>query len=184
MLSGPWSQAVNRRIKTGAFLVVAILAGLAGFNFNRASLISPAAEGAARRLMSVSLPDLSGKSQTLSQWRGKVIVVNFWATWCAPCREEIPALIKVQMQYAPNGVIIVGIALDDVVKVQEYAAEFRVDYPLLIGGMETLSITNDIGNRAGVLPFTIVLDRRGKVVQAHIGALTEASLGAILAPLL
>ena len=88
------------------------------------------------------------------------------------------------MQYAPNGVIIVGIALDDVVKVREYAAEFRVDYPLLMGGMETLSITNDIGNRAGVLPFTIVLDRRGKVVQANTGALTEASLGAILAPLL
>jgi thiol-disulfide isomerase/thioredoxin len=184
MLSGPWSQAVNRRLKAGAFLIVATLAGLAGFNFNRASLISPAAEGAAHRLMSVSLPDLSGKLQALSQWRGKVLVVNFWATWCAPCRAEIPALIRVQSQYASNGVIIVGIALDDVVKVQEYAAEFRVDYPLLVGGMETLSMNNDLGNSAGVLPFTIVLDRSGKLVQNHAGALTEASLGAILVPLL
>jgi thiol-disulfide isomerase/thioredoxin len=184
MLCGIWSQTVNRRLKAGAFLMVATLAGLAGFNFKRASLISPTAEGAAHRLMSISLPDLNGKLQAVSQWRGKVLVVNFWATWCVPCREEIPALKTVKTQYASNGVIIVGIALDDVVKVQEYAAEFRVDYPLLMGSMETLSMTSDLGNRAGVLPYTVVLDRSGKVVEAHAGALTEASLGAILAPLL
>lgn len=92
--------------------------------------------------------------------------------------------MKVQSQYASNGVLVVGIALDDAVKVQEYAAEFRVDYPLLVGGMETLSMNNDLGNRAGVLPFTVVLDRSGEVAQSHAGALTEASLGAILAPLL
>ena len=184
MLSDPWSKAVSRRLKTGAFLLVAAMAGFAGFNFKRASLVSPPTESAAQRLMSLSLPDPSGRLQALSQWRGKVLVVNFWATWCAPCREEIPALMKVQMQFAPKGVVIVGIALDDVAKVQEYAANFRIDYPLLLGGIETLNMNNDLGNRAGVLPFTIVLDRSGKVVQSHAGALTEASLGAILASLL
>ena len=184
MRSGPWSPAVNRRLQAGVFLVVAALAGVAGFYFNRASLISPAAEGAAQRLMSVSLPDLNGKPQTLSLWHGKVLVVNFWATWCAPCREEIPALMKVQMQYASNGVKIVGIALDNVGKVRDYATEMRIDYALLIGGVETLSVAKDLGNRAGVLPFTVVLDRTGKVVHTHAGTLTEASLGAILAPLL
>lgn len=184
MRFGPWSPAVNRRLQAGVFLVVAALAGVAGFYFNRASLISPAAEGAAQRLMSVSLPDLNGKPQTLSLWHGKVLVVNFWATWCAPCREEIPALMKVQMQYASNGVKIVGIALDNVGKVRDYATEMRIDYALLIGGVETLSVAKDLGNRAGVLPFTVVLDRTGKVVHAHAGTLTEASLGAILAPLL
>ncbi|MFH1044916.1 MAG: TlpA disulfide reductase family protein [Pseudomonadota bacterium] len=102
--------------------MVAVLAGFAGFYFNRASLISPVAEGAAQRLMSASLTDLSGKPQTLSQWRGKVLVVNFWATWCIPYREEISALMKVQRQYAPNVVTIVGIVIDNVDKVQNYAA--------------------------------------------------------------
>lgn len=184
MRSGPWSPAVNRRLQAGVFLVVAAVAGLAGFYFNRASLISPAAEGATQRLMSASLSDLSGKPQTFSQWRGKVLVVNFWATWCAPCREEIPALMKVQRQYGSNGVKIVGIALDNADKVRDYAAELRIDYALLIGGVETLDVAKDLGNRAGVLPFTVVLDRTGKVMHAHAGKLTEASLGAILAPLL
>jgi thiol-disulfide isomerase/thioredoxin len=175
---------VNRRLQAGLVLVVAALAGLAGFYYNRTRLVSPAVEGAAQSLMSASLPDLSGKQQAFSQWRGKVLVVNFWATWCAPCREEIPALIKAQVKYASNGVKIVGIALDNADKVREYAAEMRIDYALLIGGMQTLVVAKELGNRAEVLPFTVVLNRSGNVVHAHAGALTEASLGAILTPLL
>jgi thiol-disulfide isomerase/thioredoxin len=175
---------VNRPLQASIFLVAAALAGLAGFFFNRANLIPPAAESAAQRLMTASLLDLSGKPQPLSHWRGKVLVVNFWATWCAPCREEIPALIRVQRKYAANSVQIVGIALDNASKVLDYMEEMRIDYALLIGTMETLSVTKELGNRAGVLPFTVVLDRTGRVVHAHAGTLTEASLGAILAPLL
>jgi len=175
---------VNKRGQAGLFLAVAMLAGLAGYYFNRANLISPAAEGASQRLMSASLSDLSGKPQTLSQWRGKVLVVNFWATWCAPCRGEIPALMKAQKQYAPNGVQIVGIALDNAGKVRDYAKEIRIDYALLIAEMETLDLIKDLGNRAGVLPFSVVLDRSGKLAHAHAGVLTEASLSAVLAPLL
>jgi thiol-disulfide isomerase/thioredoxin len=120
----------------------------------------------------------------MSQWRGMVLVVNFWATWCAPCREEIPELMRVQRKYASNGVQLVGIAIDNVSKVRDYADEMRIDYAVLIGSMETLGITKDLGNRAQVLPFTLVLDRAGKVAYAHVGALSEGSLGAKLAPLL
>jgi thiol-disulfide isomerase/thioredoxin len=130
--------------------------------------------------MSASFSDLGGKPQTLTQWRGEVLVVNFWATWCAPCREEIPALMKVQRQYASKSVKIVGIAIDNVDKVREYAEQMHIDYSLLIGGMETLNLAKDLGNRAGVLPFSVVLDRTGNVVHAHAGKMTEASLGAIL----
>jgi thiol-disulfide isomerase/thioredoxin len=175
---------VNRRLQAGVFLAVAVLAGAAGFYFSCGSLNSPVADGAAQRLMLASLSDPSGKSQTMSQWRGKVLVVNFWATWCAPCRDEIPALIRVQHKYASNGVQFVGIAIDNVSKVRDYAKEMRIDYVLLIGGMETLGVTEDLGNRAGVLPFTVVLDRAGKVAYAHAGALTEALLGVVLTPLL
>jgi len=180
MRSGIWSPAVNRRLKAGVFLAVAVVAGLTGFYFSRDSLVAPAAESATRRLMTASFSDLVGKPQTLMPWRGKVLVVNFWATWCAPCREEIPALIKVQKQYASNDVKVVGIAIDNVDKVREYAEEMHVDYPLLIAGIETLDVAKDLGNRAGVLPFSVVLDRTGKVVHAHAGKMTEASLGAIL----
>lgn len=184
MQFAPWSPVVNRRLQAGVFLVVAALAGVAGFHFNRTSPVAPAADGAAHRLLLASFPDLSGKSQPVSQWRGKVLVVNFWATWCAPCRTEIPALMKVQRQYIPNGVQIVGIALDNAVKVREYSEEMHIDYTLLIGAAETLGLIKDLGNHAGVLPFTVVLDRNGKFVHAQAGALTEASLGAVLAPLL
>jgi len=175
---------VNRRLQAGIFLAVAVLAGAAGFYLSRGSLTSPVADGAAQKLMLASLFDPSGKSQLMSQWRGKVLVVNFWATWCAPCREEIPALIRVQHKYASNGVQFVGIAIDDAPKVRNYAEEMRIDYALLIGGMETLDVTKDLGNRAEVLPFTVVLDRAGKVVYVHAGALTEALLGTVLTPLL
>jgi thiol-disulfide isomerase/thioredoxin len=175
---------VNRRLQTGVFLLVAVLAGTAGFYLNRGSVTSPVTDGAAKRLMLASLPDPRGKSQTMSQWRGKILVVNFWATWCAPCREEIPGLINMQHKYAANGVQFVGIALDNVANVLKFIGEMRIDYALLIGGTEALSLTKELGNRAGVLPFTVVLGRDGEVAYTHAGALTEASLSAALTPLL
>ncbi len=175
---------MNRRLQAGLFLVVAAVAGFAGHYFSRASLSSPATEAAAQKLMLASFMDLNGKAQTLSRWRGKVLVVNFWATWCPPCREEIPALKKIQRKHVHNGVEIVGIAMDNVAKVRDYAVEMSIDYSLLISGVETLATSRDLGNRAGVLPFTVVLDRAGKVAYTHAGALTEASLDAVLIPLL
>ena len=166
------------------FLVVAALAGATGYYVSRGSLSSPIAQGAAQKLVLATLFDTSGEQQTLSHWRGKVLVVNFWATWCAPCREEIPALIRVNRKHGAKGVKLVGIAIDNVSKVREYAAEMSIDYALLIGNMETLGISKDLGNRAGVLPFTVVLDRAGDAVYVHAGALTEAALDAVLTPLL
>jgi thiol-disulfide isomerase/thioredoxin len=164
--------------------VVAALAGATGFYVSRGSSSSAAAEGAAQKLAQATLSDISGEQRTLSQWHGKVLVVNFWATWCAPCREEIPALLKVNRKHGAKGIQLVGIAIDNVSKVREYATEMGIDYVLLIGNVETLGISKDLGNRAGVLPFTVVLDRAGRVAYAHAGALTEASLDAVLTPLL
>jgi len=101
-------------------------------------MTSSVADGAPQRLMLTSLSDLSGKSQIVSQWRGKVLVVNFWTTWCAPRRQEIPALMNVQHLYASNGVQFVGIATDNISKVRDYAKKMRIGYVLLIGGIETM----------------------------------------------
>jgi len=184
MRSGSWLLKVNRLAQAGVLLLVAALALVAGVYIKQVNRVSSVADGAARQLMLASLYDPDGKSQALSQWRGKVLVVNFWATWCAPCREEIPALMRAQRKYAANGIQIVGIALDNASKVREYAAEMHVDYALLIGGMETVALSKDLGNGAGVLPFTVVLDRSGKLAYVHAGALTDSILATILPPLL
>lgn len=175
---------MNRRLQSGILLLVAAIAGFAGYYLSRANSALSPAESAVQALTRATLIDLGGKAQMLSQWRGKVLVVNFWATWCLPCREEIPALIKVHGRNTSNAVEFVGIAFDSAAKVRDYAKEMGIDYALWIGSPETLALSKDLGNPAGVLPFTVVLDRAGKVAYTHAGALTEAMLGAVLLPLL
>jgi thiol-disulfide isomerase/thioredoxin len=130
-------------------LVVAALAGIAGFYFSPSSLNSRAADGAAHRLMLTSLTDLNSKAQALSQWRGDALVANFWATWCAPWREEIPVLVKVQEKNVASSVRIVGIALEDAVKVRDYAEVVDIGYVLLIGVAATLGMVRGFWQSRG-----------------------------------
>jgi thiol-disulfide isomerase/thioredoxin len=129
------------------------------------------------------LPDLAGKPLTLDAWTGKIRVVNFWATWCTPCRKEIPELIAFQRENAPNGVQVVGIAVDQVDKVQSYAKEMGINYPVLVAGMGGVDLARQAGNSSGALPFTIVLGRDGKVISTHLGAVTGGELRKLLGPL-
>ncbi|HEY6548700.1 MAG TPA: TlpA disulfide reductase family protein [Vicinamibacteria bacterium] len=136
------------------------------------------------RVYAARLADLQGAPQALGQWRGEVLVVNFWATWCAPCREEIPGFVNLQERYRARGLRFVGIALDQPDKVAEFAREFRVNYPLLMGGLETMELLRQTGNRAGVLPYTLVIDRKGNLVSREPGGLKEARLEGLIQPLL
>ena len=136
------------------------------------------------RVYATRLADLNGVSQGLEQWRGQVLVVNFWATWCAPCREEIPGFVNLQERYGSRGVKFVGIAIDQPDKVAEFAREFRINYPLLTGGLESIDLLRQAGNRAGVLPYTLVIDRGGNLVSREPGGLKEAKLEGIIQPLL
>lgn len=129
-------------------------------------------------------PDLSGQIAGIEQWRGKVVVVNFWASWCPPCREEIPGLVRVQKKYAANGVQVVGIAVDSVDKSRRATAEMGITYPVLIAGLEAIDLTRRLGNRAGGLPYTVVLDRQGSLIATHLGVITEAQLERLIAPFL
>ena len=127
-------------------------------------------------LYATALPDLDGHIQTLGQWRGKVLVVNYWATWCLPCRDEMPMFSALQTRYAAHGVQFVGIADDQVGKVREFVRQTPVAYPLLIGGMDAFGITADFGNAAMGLPFTIILDRDGQLQSSALGRVDEAAL--------
>ncbi|OFZ96889.1 MAG: hypothetical protein A3H35_00865 [Betaproteobacteria bacterium RIFCSPLOWO2_02_FULL_62_17] len=135
-------------------------------------------------LWTLPLQDLEGKSQPLTRWKGKILVVNFWATWCEPCRVEVPALVRTQDKYVANGVQIVGISLDSASKVREFAKEFKVQYPLVIGSLDCIEITRKLGNKAAGLPYTVVLDANGVIKARHLGGISEAQLDQAIRPLL
>jgi thiol-disulfide isomerase/thioredoxin len=135
-------------------------------------------------VLALVLPDVDGRQQALSQWRGKVLIVNFWATWCAPCREEMPHFIAAQARDGAKGLQFVGIAVDQVDKVREFAQEIRLNYPSLIGGLGAIELSKALGNELTALPFTIILDRSGGVVHTQLGPLKAARLDALLDRLL
>lgn len=141
------------------------------------------AEAGADKLLAAAFQDPSGRRQPLSQWRGKVLVVNFWATWCPPCRAEIPGFIELQRELAGQGAQFVGIAIDQGSKVSVFAREMGVNYPLLIGEDDALELQHQLGNRAGGLPFTVVLDSGGRLVARHQGGFSVKQLRGILLPL-
>ena len=130
----------------------------------------------ASQLFRLSLPDVDGKVQALEQWRGKILVVNYWATWCAPCREEMPGFARLQTKLAANGVQFVGISIDTAVKVIEFQKETPVNYPLLIGDMGAIDSSIALGNSRQALPFTAVFDRQGTLSAVKLGRFAEADM--------
>jgi thiol-disulfide isomerase/thioredoxin len=178
------------RKSTRILLTVAVAAAALGAGAyvqrTRYSVDAPAAgaAGAPPALARLTLPDLAGKPVTIAAWPDKVLVINFWATWCTPCRREIPGLINIQAKNAANGVQVVGIAIDQVDKVRGYAKEIGINYPILIAGMEGASLTRELGNKTGALPFTVVLNRDRTLVKSHLGLITEEEIQELLGPLL
>lgn len=162
-------------IATVVVAAVAALGGYAVYHWQHAGTPSASDAGDAG-LWSQPLRDVAGTSQNLAQWRGKVLVVNFWATWCAPCREEIPLFVQLQRRYGERGLQFVGIAIDDPAKVAPFAKELGINYPLLVGGLDVAEWSRSLGNRAGALPFTLIIGRDGVVRATHLGAMKENAL--------
>lgn len=131
-----------------------------------------------------SFPDVAGVQRDRSEWAGKTLVINFWATWCPPCREEIPEFVKLQEEMGDQGLQFIGIAIEDAEPVKAFMAEVAFNYPVLIGEHAGMSLSAQLGNTIGILPFTVVIDRSGKVVQAHSGPFTREQVLAIVKPLL
>ena len=139
-----------------------------------------AADIAPSALYATGFRDLDGQPVSLGRFEGRPLVVNFWATWCAPCREEMPALSRVSRRTAER-VQFLGLAQDDPAKVRAFGRELGVAYPLWIGGDEVMELSRRLGNRMGVLPFTVILDPAGRVVAQKVGAYNEEELAAQLA---
>ncbi|MBX9848836.1 MAG: TlpA family protein disulfide reductase [Rhodocyclaceae bacterium] len=175
------------------FLIIAVATGAAALGFyvgkpkiespSPATQATPEAQDAAQKLANLSIFTAQGQPVSLRQWQGKVLVVNFWATWCPPCREEMPEFSRVHEQLNAKGVQFVGIGIDTPDNIINFEKAHPVSYPLLMGTYETLKLTAELGNTSSALPFTVILDREGKVAHTKMGKLSEAELNRLLVPL-
>lgn len=161
------------------FLGVGVLAMLAGTGLwlaTRAPPVvgAPRIDGAA--VLASTFQRIDATPESLGQFAGQPIVLNFWATWCAPCRAEMPAFDRLQERMGRARVRFVGLSRDDPSRVKRFLAEVPVSYPLLVGGPEVDALASALGNRVGVLPFTVVLDGDGHVIAQHVGAYSTDAL--------
>ena len=136
--------------------------------------ITPAA------LLSATFKDAGGQPRSLGQFQGKLLVVNFWATWCAPCREEMPAFARLQTRWASRNVQFVGLANEDPAKVHPFGRGLGITYPLWTGGQEVAELSRRLGNRLGVLPHTAIVGPSGEVLDTKVGPYSETELEAKL----
>lgn len=131
-------------------------------------------------ILALDLPDLDGRPQPLAQWRGKVLVVNFWASWCKPCVDEMPALSRLNSHFAPLGVQFVGIGVDDAEKLAAFVRTTPVSYPVLVASPAGMTP----GLQVKGLPYTVVIGRDGRSAMTRLGRVDEASLEPVLRRLL
>lgn len=123
-----------------------------------------------------TLPAMNGGKQSIAAWDGKVVVLNFWATWCAPCRREIPLLKTLQEQYGEKGLQVVGVAVDNREAIRDFAERLGVGYPVLYGVEAAMDVAASYGDKQGTLPYTAVIDRDGRIHQVFRKELERADI--------
>lgn len=135
------------------------------------------------KLYAQSLNDLAGKPQALSQWKGKPLLVNFWAPWCAPCVQEMPELSELAAKDGGKHFNVIGIGIDSPSNLGEFVSKTKVSYPLYVGGMSGTDLARELGNVHGGLPFTVLIGADGQVRKTYLGRLKFEQLRADLAKL-
>lgn len=135
-------------------------------------------------LFASQLLNTNGVSQDLSAYKGKIIVLNFWATWCPPCREEMPELSQLHTEYQHKNVVVLGIAVDELALVREFSLATPVSYPLLVSENADMALAEDLGNSQSVLPYTVIIDASGAVTNTYFGRINKSLLESALRPLL
>jgi len=168
------------------YLFFALLIIISGFAL-RHFVLNPAVQSPAtstEAFFVASFPGLDGQLQPMAQWKGKTIIVNFWATWCPPCLEEMPELSRVHAEYRDQGLVVLGISSDELDKIREFAQLTPVSYPLLSGDLDAMSLSESLGNNKGVLPYTAVIAPDGSIVKTYFGLVNQSLLEATFLPLL
>ena len=147
------------------------------------STAAPNVTGPVQALYAQSLPDAAGKTQALSQWKGKAMVLNFWAPWCAPCVEEMPELSALQQEMAGKNLQVIGIGIDSPGNIAQFAGKVKISYPVYVAGMSGTDLSRQFGNTSGGLPFTVLIGADGQVKKTYLGRLKFAELRADMATL-
>lgn len=181
----------KRALLLGALLVAGGLGGYVAYTTSNlkghttlTESTPPATASPAFNFLAIALPDASGQMQAVQQWQGKVLVLNYWATWCPPCRQEMPMFSTLHERYAAQGVQFVGLSIDTADKVTEFQKTNPVAYPLLIAPMNALEPTAALGNETQGLPFTVVLDRNGHIAATKLGRFSESDLERLIKQLI
>ncbi len=131
-----------------------------------------------------TLPDLNGQQQQFSQWNDKVVLLNFWATWCPPCRREMPDFVEVYKQYKDKDFIVIGVGIDDEDRIADFVKKLAVNYPILVGGQSAMQVSYQYGNNSGALPYSIIIDKNGIIRFRAGGLISRNKLISQIEPLL
>jgi thiol-disulfide isomerase/thioredoxin len=137
-----------------------------------------------QEMPSFSMPDTAGVTRSSGEWDGKILIVNFWATWCPPCLEEMPVLIDFQERYSAQGVQIVGVAVDNLEQVKNFIDLYDINFPVLFGQDEAIALGKKMGNRISALPYTAIFNQKGKTLYAQPGKLSHETLDRLVKPYL
>ena len=166
------------------YLVLVIALGFAVRYFMLQSQADDKGKVATQALFAATMPDDKGQQQALKQYAGKIVVLNFWATWCEPCREEMPELSLLNDAYRNKNVVVLGVAIDDVGAVSDFTKETKVSYPLFAADMEGMHYATNLGNDKDVLPYTVIIKADGTVAKTYFGRVTKPLLEETLTTLL
>ena len=176
------TKSNSRALRT--FLLGAIVLLAASIGQSHSPVFSKNVE-TSLKLYERMIDGLDGEKRQLATWRGKIIIANFWASWCGPCQYEIPRFIKWQHEYGAKGLQVVGIGLDDAKKLQNVARSLDIDYPLLVMTLDNgRSLLSRFGNKEMVIPFTLIFNRDGTIVYKHKGLMGQDEFDIMIAPLL
>ena len=176
-MSAPRASRRGWLAAAAGFALAGVGAGLAWRTSQRQSQALTEAETA---FWLQQFAQLDGAMLASASFKGKPLVLNFWATWCPPCREEMPAFSRLQTKHAANSVQFVGIAIDSAAMVREFSLQYPTTYPLLIGGAEGAELTRQLGNSSRALPYTLIINPTGTATFARLGALAEHELDTLL----